>query len=1193
MSDKPRWTSSQNAAIEADPCTILVSAAAGSGKTSVLTERLAKKIADPLDPLTVENAVVVTFTKAAAGELKERISAKLSEQLSEKPDKRLFSQLTALPSARISTVHSFCYSLIKEHAHLLGISPNVRIADDFQSDALKSEAVRTVIRGYFEDEPGFSEHDKGDFLLLCQIVGVKVGDKNLAEFITDLHSYLNSYPEPLDLIARSLEKIREDLRAFDEGEIPLCGIGIVKNYIEHCKKLLPDAVEKLSVCKEICLGEKELTRMCLPQIERELFYAQTLFNCADENIFTAAGQKEFERFRTKGYSDPETSQRLASLRTSAKSAVETFCTKIGIDPALIVRRLRTTAALEAVCSALISDFDREYRRLKEQSNLIDYADLEQLTLKLLCENVRFDGKNALFDPTDAARRISKTVCELYVDEYQDTNTVQDMIFRAVSHEGKMFIVGDPKQSIYAFRGAVPEIFTGYKNSLSEDGADGKRKIMLSENFRCDSSVIELTNAIFSLAMNSDPDNRLYMPEDMLIKAKTQESRLKAEFILIDSSADVSDDGGDEDRDGGDGDGEDKPTLGGNAQGRYAAKRIIELVNSRIPTDSGEPIGFGDIAILARTKAKLAPVKRELRAAGIPCGADADDGFFKSAEILFITSLLKLTDDPEDDASLAAVLNSPIFGFTPDLLLEIRRAAPDGSFCAAARAFSLNGTEAAAKLKEVYALTDSLREFSRTSGVCELVKKSLEMTDALNVYSAAGGHLNRERNVKFLLDKASECDVRRDADLRMLLDDLENLKIKEDGSQSSAGCVKFLTFHGAKGLEFPVVFAVGLERGYRFSEDSNPWCADPEYGVAFKVFDETGIYKDRSELFDLIREKHQKQIKEEETRLLYVAMTRARQKLILMGSAKLNRNNKYFAEDEDPKDLAASARSHLHLIAPALPGRIAAKAVADYRSGGSGKITTELLDAEIISAEELCREEAPRAELMVPEKEVLPDFDEEVLKAALDFKYPFETLSKIPKKASVSKLRPIIDSSKDPVVMKDPAKLFERVTTSGAFAGTAAHQFMQFCDYALAEKDCESEAARLLDEGFISEDQFDALDINELEAFFGSPLYSRIQKSPKVFREMRFNVFLPAKQLLMKETEGDVLLQGVIDCFFENPDGTFTIVDYKTDRVRSESILKERHFEQLRIYKLALEKMTSKKVKDILLYSFSLSRQVEL
>ena len=1184
MSEKVNWTEAQSAAIGADPCTILVSAAAGSGKTAVLTERLAKKIADKNDPLTVENAVVVTFTKAAAGELKERICAKLNEQLAKKPDKRLFAQITALPSARISTVHSFCYGLIREHAHRLGLSPDVRIADDFQSGAFKKDAARAVIRGYFENEAGMTEHDRGDFLLLCQLLGVRLDDKTLSDFIIELHSSLCSFPEPMKLIPRALGKLESDLGKFDAGELKLYEIGLMKALLGTLKKTLESAERELSECAEICRGTDELEKKCLPVIESELGFVRMLTSCGPENVVTAAGQAEFRQFRTKGFADPETAQKLAALRESAKKTVRAFCASVASDPAAVLKSLRTTAALERIAAALIGDFDREYRRLKEQANCIDYADLEQLTLGLLCENISFDGKNARFEPTQTAVRISQGICELYVDEYQDTNTVQDMIFRAVSPGGKMFIVGDPKQSVYAFRGAVPEIFTGYKNSFREDGADGKRKIVLSENFRCDASVIALTNTVFSLVMNLDPAQSLYQPEDMLIKAKAQESSMKAELVLIDSSDDAADtDDGEE----------NAPSATGNAQGRFAAKKITELIGSRMLTDKGQPLSFDDVAVLARTKGTLASVKRELRAAGIPCGTDADDGFFRSAEILFVTSLLRLIDNPDDDTSLAAVLNSPVFGFTPDMLLEIRRAFPDGGFCAAAKAFCQTESDTAQALREVFGTAELLRGYSRSASVCELVKKALDLTGALNVYSAAGGHLNRERNVKFLLDKAAECDRRRDADVRMLLDELENLKSSETGSQSSAGCVQFMTFHKAKGLEFPCVFLVGLEKEYNFTDQKAQWCADPELGVGFRHFDETGILKNPSELFGLIRQKHENQLKEEEKRLLYVAMTRARQKLILVGTAKLKKKNKFFDEAQPCEKLANDAKSPLQLIAAALPDRIAAKTAADFLAGGTGRLSTDMLEVGVESADALLRAEPARAELIVPEEELLPDFDEKALARALDFEYPFETLSEIPKKTSVSELKPITDAEKEPVTMNDPAKLFERVGTSGAFAGTAAHQFMQFCDYELAQKDCEAEASRLLDEGFISEDQLDALDFGELNAFFSSPLYRRIKQSPRVHREMRFNVFLPARRLLQTDAEGDVLLQGVIDCFFENPDGTFTILDFKTDRVRSERLLKEHHAKQLEIYRLAVEKMTSRRVSELLLYSFSLSRQVSV
>ena len=1177
------WTPQQKQALEAENCTLLVSAAAGSGKTAVLTERIAKRIIDPNCPLSADNMAVVTFTKAAAKEMKDRISKKLSEECAKNPkNTRLKNQLMLIGGARISTIHSFCYGIIRENADKAGVSSTVRIADDEQKKKMSLDAAKKVIRAYYGEDPDTSEHDTGDFLQLCTLVNVRVGDENLIELMEKTYDHFGSYPGHLKLLEKEIKKLSSALERAADNKALLYEQDFFKRLCQSYKQELSYAKLKLQKALELVMLSDPPAKGAEEIISAELSRALICLGSEGANLVSAIRSCEFDTLRFPKTIDPQEKEIIKQLRNDAKETVQKLKKRLeNEDENALYHSLGKTLRLQKVLFALLCDYEKELNALKEKANLITFCDLEQICSRLLYE----DPTDPASPTTELAQRLSSQIAELYVDEYQDTNLLQDMILRAVSKPKTMFMVGDPKQSVYGFRGAKPEIFAGYKNSFevySPENHGENCKISLANNFRCDSSVIDLTNLIFSVVMNTDKENPLYTPEDMLIFTKNSDTKLQSELCIIDTDLPADEDSY------------------FNSQGLYVAQRIKELLNSDFVTEKGFSLDYSDIAVLCRGRDSLAKMRSALTACGIPCSEDADESFFSSPEMLFTISLLQLIDNPQNDVALAAVLNSPVFAFTPDMLLKIRTQTPEGAYFKAARDYPESDL-LKDKLVEFFSLLDELRSFSAHNTLSELIIKITDATDAKNIYSVTGDPVAVKNNFMLLSDIAADCDGVSEGEVFDLLEHLEYFKEKRSSADDTPHCVKLMTDHGSKGLEFPVVFACDLQKEFNNSATKKCYLLDPEPSVAFKLFDENGFALLKNSYYHSSALSDKLSALEEEKRILYVAMTRARQKLFLVASAGVEGLfKKCFPTGRSDQEAASLAvgksSSHLELILAALSGKEEFFTVMDdYLSKDLPSGSIDSLKIGFIPLHSL---KDPSVSSPLPKIEaspVPPDFDAEELEKLLDFQYPFATLSAVPKKLSVSDLSPITDADAPQVSALDLSDIFSD-KKSGAFIGSAMHQFMQFCDYSACEEDISAEADRLCDKGFISDEQRKVLKLPSLKAFFLSKLYQRIKESRDVKRELRFNTFLKASELIEGAPEEKVLLQGVVDCFFENPDGTLCLLDYKTDALYgngAEKILCERHRRQLLIYQKAVEKMTKKKVKDCYIYSFSLSKAIKV
>lgn len=1284
MPNERIWTPSQQAAISDRGHDLLVSAGAGSGKTAVLTERIIRRLTDSAHPADITRMLIVTFTKAAASELKERIQSALGDAAALSPsDRRLSRQLFALERAQICTIHSFCLNLLKENFQSLGLSSDFRIADDSEMKLLRGSLMNELIEDYYAGkvEKGYEIPDFED--LSDSLTGTK-GDEKLADVFLALKNRFDSFAEGADFLEAFAAELEADSKKdFAESR---CGeqiLSLVVGKLMVYGDIFADALDEIQ-------SDEKLSKALTPAFEYDAAFISEVERLASEHDF--AGLTE----HFANYSPP----RMGTARgvpltpelEAAKKARDSFkkecktCSEkfFSLTPELIAKNQLMTASGLRRLHTVLSLFEKRLAEEKSRRGLVDFTDLERLAAKLLIS----DGK-----PTDAARAVADRFDEIYIDEYQDVNSLQDSIFAAISKNNR-FMVGDVKQSIYAFRGAEPGIFESYRGRFST-GADspGGRTIFLSDNFRCDKPVIDFTNIVSSRLFTNSAGTLPYYPEDDLIHSKRGvEAGIPVRVALIDSES-------------GDEDDEDVPLR----EAEYVAGEIKRLIAEE-KKDDGSPIKPDDIAILMRSaKAHSDSFEKVFSKYGIPLANSADSDFFENSEVLLALSLLNVIDNPSRDIYLAGLLKSPVCGFTLDELIKIRRREPSGSLFDALKAYvrdkSFEKGEKFLKRLSVWRRKAELLPVDRLvwylyedTSLPALVSAD-EENDAASAENRSDRAFRRRTNLTIFYEYARSFTSGASRGLysfiRYLNDIIANhTKLGAAETGAAKGAVRMMTIHQSKGLEFPVVFICGAGKKFNESDLRQSIVVERSLGAALKLPDETGFARFDTPVRQAIVKKLADAQLEEEMRVLYVAMTRARERLYVTGTAP---EKLLDAADADSLRMSRSTvmknNGYLYwiLLAAAncertghpdeLPYRIdvirqddaeaSAGDISDNADSETqrGNPLSEAMDSmtetaesavsaqgETVSAAEAGISESQSSEpanikkadeaaafapdesddlSMLPEKELAALLDER-----FGFVYPYADAARLPAKLSVSDLYPeLLDEdaaaleeaaddaadTQDENDSKQKPSRFRRMpaflsgeaakTASAAERGTSTHLFMQFCDFKRfsagmrlddALKAVDAEAERLTEKRFINERIASLVDRRRAAVFFTGELFAEISASPDVRRETRFNVELPASDFtsdaeLKRRLAGEkILVQGVMDCFYEAADGTLVLVDYKTDRIPkgmpvrdAEELLSERHRLQLSYYRAALEKISRKKVSKTLIYSFSLGKSVEI
>lgn len=1171
------WTEHQLDAIEARGGSVIVSAAAGSGKTAVLVERVIRLITDSENGVDADRLLVVTYTRKAAAELKGRLKEALTACIRENPSNAfLLRQQSLLSKAHISTVDSFCMSLCKEYFYLLDIDRNIRIADSGELSVLRSDAMRlTLDTLYAEKNPHFHR--------LVETFASARDDSRLEDNIYQLYDFLRSHPFPERWLREKLSYYTD----FRDVKDTVWG-KIIAGYTT-------EAVEYLALlhergCDAIALNEK-LNEKIFPLFDTYRVFLERLNKAITEQgwdeIRTVLFSFEAGKLSTpRGYKDHPLKVAAASARDVFKDTVKNLQKLYTQEEAMClydIERLKDYA--EQIFRA-VTLFGDNFAMLKKEHGVADYADIEHWVLSLIID------KDSL-SRTAVAQEIASRFDYIMVDEYQDANEVQDTIFKTVSRdEENLFVVGDVKQSIYGFRQAMPELFLKRKNDAvlyHREKMDFPAKIILEKNFRSDSAVLSAVNFFFSELMSPAVGDIEYNEEEKLVAgaAYAPQSEPAVELNIIDK----------------DGVGEEDAAI---AEARFIAERIHQLVADGYPIKDGEdyrPATYSDFAVLMRNLSSYGAVYREVfEAYGIHAHSESSAGFLGAREIMLMTNFLRVINNPVLDIELLSVLMSPVFAFDEDDLARIRIGSRHSSLYAA---ITLDAEKGNTKSQNFLQELNYYRSLSVTMPLYKLITVIFERSSFLSIVCASDSSGAAVNNLRLLLDyaRAFEQNTRRGLSafvnyLDRLLEDGSDLPSAARDSGGDFG-VELMTVHSSKGLEFPVCILANTARKF-VSDITKPVLLHSRYGYAQKLYDPALSASFNTMPRTALAMEISRDEMSEELRVLYVAMTRAKQKLIMISTpsrgaeSHINSVAKKLAGQRKISPFAVRSATSLAdwltmcaLLHPEGDSlREYAGVEADFESRLDFHFTCRVIDTPFDVAEDTedtGTEVAPRGNSAVVK---------ELIQHA-EYRYPYEGLNHLPVKVAASVLAHQLAEKTYDRYLNRPA-FMQNEKLNSAEKGTALHEFMQFTDFAAAREDIDAQLKKLTVEGYLSKAQADSIDRERAKCFIESPLVTRCLQAQKVYKEYRFNVKIPAVLVdsEIDETfkEEEVILQGAVDLAFIE-DGELVIVDYKTDRVKRPETLCERYAKQLLLYKDAMEECIGLPVKECLIYSIHHNTEV--
>ena len=1159
-------TPSQKLAIEDRGGELLVSAAAGSGKTRVLTERLMRWITEGDAPRSIDNFLIITFSTAAAAELRSRISEELSARAAADPgSKRLRRESALVRRAQIGTIHSFCSALLREYAGRAGIAPDFAIADEDRARELRRLSLETVLEAaYAEAEPGFIQ--------LADTVGAGTDDRRLESLVLELHGKLQSHARPGDWAARQSELF--ETGAEDAADTPW-GRELLESAADE---LLWWAGEFDELVRSLA-GFEKMGKAYVPSFSETASSLRGAAKRAAEgwDALREALPIAFPRLGSLrgGGEDPELAERAKARREACKKAAKRIEKGFTLPSEQLLRDMRATAPAMRALLKLVGDFDAEYTRRKRRRSLLDFADLEHLAARLLTEP---DGS-----PTETAREVSRRYAEVMVDEYQDVSLVQDMIIRAVSDSGRrLFMVGDVKQSIYRFRLADPTIFLkkyeSYADAPQPEGVP--RRVFLRESFRSRGEVVDAVNAVFGCLMSKGLGEMEY----------DERARLRAGLeypgvVPVPELVAVPLPGADED--------EERPDKI-EVEAAYAARMMRRLVETGAKISEGSalrPLGYGDIAVLLRSVNVSGPVwRRVLAREGVPVEAGQSGGFFEAPEVAVILSLLAVIDNPRQDVALISVLRSELFGFTNDELTEIRLMSGEGDFYAALSARA----EVSEKARAFLDTLARLRDFARDSELATLIWEIYESLGCMALCSAMRDGEGRRARLLRLFELARSFETTGWRGLRRFLDWLRSMRERGEEpafpDEDGGGAVRIMSIHRSKGLEFPVVFIGDTARQFNRSDLRGSVLVHPELGLGPKFTDAARGIEYPTLARRAVANRLERELLSEELRLLYVAMTRARERLFITCA---------MADPQKTMDkLAPAAQEHIPAQA-LLPMRSMAEWLICAALGTGGRALTLSIGGD--------EEGAPRrvtpAAQPEPERtgeEASPvDFD-----ALLAWRYPHSGAETLPSKLTATELKSLAEPDAESAeLLPRAARTFRRPDIAlaarrltAAERGTATHLALRYLELgALTTPEAAREAVdRLAAAGKLSAREAAAVDAAGLCRFALSPLGRRIAAAPRVLREFPFALLCPAERFFPGAEGEELLLQGVVDCCLIEPDGA-VIVDYKTDRIAPEAAPEraKRYAAQLETYAWAVSRITGLAVKAKIVYFLQPGEAVEL
>ncbi|MDI3528399.1 MAG: ATP-dependent helicase/nuclease subunit [Thermoanaerobacter sp.] len=1218
------WTHEQQLAINTRGNNLLVAAGAGSGKTAVLVERIIRLITDKENPVDIDRLLVVTFTNAAASEMRERIADALISKLDQNPeDRRLSNQLTLLNKATITTIHSFCLEVVRNNFFLVDLDPNFRIGDETETLLLKLEAAEELFEELYQKE------DNQDFLMLIESYGGTRDDKPLVDVLLRLYNFVKSLPWPEKWLMEMLLnfEVKEDFN-FEKSQWAQVILDSLKVEISGLLNGMYVAIDKLHA--EIGL------QSYLDNFEIEAGNLEKLLDCENwEEFRKQINAIKFDRLPRAGKdADPKVKEEVTKIRNEVKAKIKEIRNKFFSDDIeKIEEEIKVLYPIMKALVDLILLFDKKYADKKREKGIIDFNDIEHFALKILTE---VDEKGKM-KPSEVALMYREKFQEIFVDEYQDSNLIQEVILSTIAREDtpNRFMVGDVKQSIYRFRQANPYIFFEKYNTYSSKEEDKNKKILLYKNFRSRSQIIDAVNFIFKKIMSKNVGEIDYTDEEKLnYGADFGTPPLGAivggpvEIHLIEKNDEIPEEEEVEAYE------EEEEEVIDNIQGeaRVVSQRIKELVNQSergifMVYDKNlknyRPVEYRDIVILLRATERWAPVfLEELINAGIPAFADTGTGYFETTEIKTIISLLQVIDNPMQDIPLLAVLRSPIFSFTPEELIDIRLEEPNKTIYEALKKAAQRQDELGQKIVFFLKSLKKWQEKAIYMPVDEFLWYLYQDTGYYAYVGAMPQGVQRQANLRILFERAKQYEETSFKGLFNFINFVTRLK-GSSGDMGSAkivgeneNVVRIMSIHKSKGLEFPVVIVAGLGKQFNLKDLSQSVLYHHLLGLGPEFVD----FKRRISYPSIVKEAIKNKIKleslSEEMRVLYVALTRAKEKLILVGSVKDIKEkvkkwcNIAMLGSKVPEYEVLKGKSYIDWIGPAVIKHPDLKPLRDFahvqctaleedRSQWQVRIWDKkdvIIDKEKAEEETSFLEKLKDIDLNSPSSE----FYDEVARR-LNYVYPYEKACHLPAKLSVTEIKRILNeevidedttSIFEKTVLKTPAFLEERKGLTAVEKGVVMHLVMQKLDLNgdLTAEGIKKQIKNMVDREILTEAQAKEVDVKKIEAFFKTPLGMRMLNSQNVRREVPFHIKLKSTEVykdLPEDYENEfIAVQGIVDCFFEE-EGEIVLVDYKTDYVTEETLeaTKEKYKVQIELYGKALEKITGKKVKEKYIYLF--------
>ncbi len=1182
---KVKWTKEQLLAIKEKGKNILVAAAAGSGKTAVLVERIINKIVN--EKIDIDKILVVTFTKSATSEMRERILDAIYENIEKNPaDIHLQKQITLISKANICTIDSFCLDVVKNNFFEIGISPNLKIAESTEIEILKQETLEDL----FEEK-----YETGDqeFLDLINIYTNYRGDENLKELILEIYKFIQSMPFPEKWLNEKVEMFNLDYASFQETTWGQILFSKVKENLQDCILKLQNEIDKIKL--------QENTDELIKTLSEDIDKIKVLFQKQNwDDTYNEIRNTKFSQITRSKKVPEDIKEEVKEKRNEIKKVINDLEKNI-----LVCTSEEALADIKNMYSILVKikkivlEFSDLFLKTKQDKNIMDFNDIEHYAL-----NILYKGEEDNY----VAKKYQEKYQEILIDEYQDSNLVQEYILNAISRKNNIFMVGDVKQSIYKFRGARPELFLEkYEKYQEKDLQDENGlKIQLFKNFRSRKNILDITNIIFSNIMSKNLGDINYTEEEYLnLGAEYPEGKnLETELHILDLKEEESFDREESQ--------ETEKVEDIVLEAKFVANKIKELIDSGYLVCNKDKtyrkITYKDIAILLRSAQGIAPIyEQEISKLNLPVFSDITVGYLDTMEIQVIMSLLEIIDNPINDIAIVTVARSAIGNFTDNELIEIRLENKNKTFYEAMCEYvklENSREELKEKIENFLKQIEEFRKCQEYMPLDELIWKIYTDTGYYNYVSLMPNGTLRTANLKILFEKAKQYEQTSFKGLYNFIRFIDRLKSSNKDMTGAKligeneDVIRIMSIHKSKGLEFPVVFLCSTGKKFNMRDiNSNPILLHQDIGLGPKYINyEKGIRYDTLSR-EAVKCKSRQEVISEEMRILYVALTRAKEKLIITGMEKDYK--KSISSKEDVLSMYKNISKNKGISKHILQSNMSYLSWIELAYLNSTKELENILKVYTYKKEELIKElieTENETKNLTQELDEIQTKDIENVKHKLDWEYDYKIANNILTKTSVTKLKDVQQNQENKVLEYDVPKFLakeKKITSSQK--GTLTHLVLQKLNTSINydQEKIMGLIDSLVEKNIITEAEKEAIDISKIYEFTCSNIWQEMKNAKQIEREKPFYINISSQEAYQEDLDQDILVQGIIDLYYVTNDDRLILVDYKTDRLNQEKEFIQRYKRQLEIYKKALEQATGKKVNATYIYSTNLGKTIEI